>query len=387
ENFNVTPTSDIRVIHEDENGQRRLDLMFWGLVPNWAESPAMGSRLINARSETVMEKASFRGPWRHRRALLPALATAGGLAGGGSYNALSESLLWSTQNELLIATGLLGAWLGLRRRAGAAAVVLIWVALLALEGNPWLITYLTPGSGVLLLIWGLRRRRPPPALAGVGLLLINPLSVDLPYLWLITNDVVVISLFMPLAVLAGGAAALLYEALPPVRRWPRASGLVAAALALAVADYGAFAQRDVLNQSTVLATADDRAAIEWAAANTPPAARFLVNTTGWLDAIQRGADGGWWLLPLAGRWTTTPPVLYIYGAPDYVRHVLAVETTLSGFRPGQEQAIFDLIAAEGVTHIYLGAKGGLLKPELFADRPGFRTIYQRGGVTIIAVAR
>jgi len=71
ENFNVTPTSDIRVIHEDENGQRRLDLMFWGLVPNWAESPAMGSRLINARSETVAVKPSFRSAFRRRRCIIP----------------------------------------------------------------------------------------------------------------------------------------------------------------------------------------------------------------------------------------------------------------------------------------------------------------------------
>ncbi len=71
ENFNVTPTSDIRVVHEDENGQRRLDLMFWGLVPSWAESPAMGSRLINARSETVAVKPSFRSAFRRRRCIIP----------------------------------------------------------------------------------------------------------------------------------------------------------------------------------------------------------------------------------------------------------------------------------------------------------------------------
>lgn len=70
-NFNVTPTSDVRVVHEDENGQRRLDLMFWGLVPSWAESPAMGSRLINARSETVAVKPSFRSAFRRKRCILP----------------------------------------------------------------------------------------------------------------------------------------------------------------------------------------------------------------------------------------------------------------------------------------------------------------------------
>ncbi|NNJ09844.1 hypothetical protein EKD04_005850 [Chloroflexales bacterium ZM16-3] len=337
---------------------------------------------------TGLGVAVITAPWiwlLARRALLPALASDGGLAGGGSYNALNAGLLWSRQNELLIAVGLLGAWLGLRRRVGAAAITLIWVALLAVEANPWLIVYLTPGAGALLLIWGLRRRSLPAGLAGVGLLLINPRTVALPYLWLITNDVLVISLFVPLGVLTGGAAALLYDALPSARRWPRATATITAAAALALAGWGAYDQRGVLNQNTVAATPADRAAITWAAANTPPDARFLVNSIGWLGPVKRGTDGGWWLLPLAGRWTTAPPVLYTYGSPDYVRYVQAIEAAVADYQPGQEQAILDLIASERITYIYLGAKGGALTPELFVGRPGFRTVYQEGGVTIIAV--
>ena len=43
-----------------------------GLAPEWRKDPLEGTRPFNARAETVMEKASFRGPWRHRRGLLPA---------------------------------------------------------------------------------------------------------------------------------------------------------------------------------------------------------------------------------------------------------------------------------------------------------------------------
>jgi len=70
-NYNVTPTSDVKVVIADESGRRRLDSMSWGLVPNWAESPAIGSRLINARSETVATKPSFRSAFRRRRCLIP----------------------------------------------------------------------------------------------------------------------------------------------------------------------------------------------------------------------------------------------------------------------------------------------------------------------------
>jgi putative SOS response-associated peptidase YedK len=69
--FNVTPTSDIRVLREDDNGKRRLDLMFWGLVPSWAQDPAGASRMINARSETAASKPSFRSAFRRRRCIIP----------------------------------------------------------------------------------------------------------------------------------------------------------------------------------------------------------------------------------------------------------------------------------------------------------------------------
>jgi putative SOS response-associated peptidase YedK len=55
-----------------EHGQFNSALMLWGLLPEWSKDPLNGPRPFNARSETVGEKASFRGPWRHRRCLLPA---------------------------------------------------------------------------------------------------------------------------------------------------------------------------------------------------------------------------------------------------------------------------------------------------------------------------
>lgn len=51
---------------------RQLRLLRWGLVPSWAKDLAMGSRLINARAETVAEKPSFRSAFRHRRCLVVA---------------------------------------------------------------------------------------------------------------------------------------------------------------------------------------------------------------------------------------------------------------------------------------------------------------------------
>jgi putative SOS response-associated peptidase YedK len=51
---------------------RQLRVLRWGLVPSWAKDPSIGSRLINARVETVHEKPSFRRAFARRRCLLPA---------------------------------------------------------------------------------------------------------------------------------------------------------------------------------------------------------------------------------------------------------------------------------------------------------------------------
>jgi putative SOS response-associated peptidase YedK len=60
----------------DENGapavQRELRVMRWGLVPSWAKDISIGSRMINARAETVAEKPAFRSAFARRRCLLPA---------------------------------------------------------------------------------------------------------------------------------------------------------------------------------------------------------------------------------------------------------------------------------------------------------------------------
>ena len=69
--FNIAPTQEVPVVAQDERG-RRMGLLRWGLVPSWAKDPAMGSRLINARSETVATKPAFRSAFARRRCLVPA---------------------------------------------------------------------------------------------------------------------------------------------------------------------------------------------------------------------------------------------------------------------------------------------------------------------------
>ena len=92
------------------------------------------------------------------------------------------------------------------------------------------------------------------------------------------------------------------------------------------------------------------------AQNTPADARFLINAAPWLDTADRGADGGWWLLPLAGRWTSTPPVLSVYGPPDYVRDVRARNAVVIGYAKGQEQQLYQMLDRERIDYVYLGPR-------------------------------
>ncbi|MCF8554527.1 MAG: SOS response-associated peptidase [Candidatus Nanopelagicales bacterium] len=70
-NFNVAPTHQIPAVLSRED-ETLLAAFTWGLVPTWAKDPAIGARMINARSETAAEKPSFRSALVKRRCIVPA---------------------------------------------------------------------------------------------------------------------------------------------------------------------------------------------------------------------------------------------------------------------------------------------------------------------------
>jgi putative SOS response-associated peptidase YedK len=69
ENYNVAPSQEVFAIikHDKENW---LEKLHWGLVPFWAKDISIGSRMINARAETVSSKPSFRNAFRKGRCLI-----------------------------------------------------------------------------------------------------------------------------------------------------------------------------------------------------------------------------------------------------------------------------------------------------------------------------
>jgi putative SOS response-associated peptidase YedK len=71
ERYNIAPTQEVPVVISIERG-RELEAMRFGLIPSWAKDKKIGSKLINARAESVHVKPSFRNSFKRQRCLVPA---------------------------------------------------------------------------------------------------------------------------------------------------------------------------------------------------------------------------------------------------------------------------------------------------------------------------
>jgi putative SOS response-associated peptidase YedK len=66
--YNAAPSQKLPVITNQEPGQ--INLYRWGLIPHWAKDISIGNKMINARSETIIEKPSFKTPFKKQRCLV-----------------------------------------------------------------------------------------------------------------------------------------------------------------------------------------------------------------------------------------------------------------------------------------------------------------------------
>ncbi len=66
--YNIAPTQPIAAVPNDK--PNAVDHFLWGLIPFWAKDPNIASRMINARADTLAEKASFKNAYKRRRCLI-----------------------------------------------------------------------------------------------------------------------------------------------------------------------------------------------------------------------------------------------------------------------------------------------------------------------------
>ena len=106
--YNIAPTQPIPVVIL-ENGERHFKLMRWGLVPAWVKDPRKFTLLINARSETVLEKPAFKNAIKRRRCLIPADGYYEWHAAGGRKR---PCFIYRRDRQLFGLAGLAETWVG-----------------------------------------------------------------------------------------------------------------------------------------------------------------------------------------------------------------------------------------------------------------------------------
>ncbi|MFN8482232.1 MAG: DUF6541 family protein [Anaerolineae bacterium] len=363
--------------------------------------------------------------------------------------ALVIALPWETRLSLtLVQTGSLSAWM-----SGSATFNAPHWGLAAL-GYQRELVYLSV-LGALIGFW-FRPRFVAVVLLSTALtvLVTNPSAVGLSNSWIFSNDSLIITAFLPLAMLSGyslaalwgpdlpvmakqwqwvllvGMAALafgvvlwaspgllrfppeawqwatqvgvltlvlgaaflvadlLFRAAPErwyaPQRWVWPLRVVLAALLVGAALWTADGMLTVVNPVTVLATRDDVAAAAWIKDNVPPTARFIVNSRQWQEGAYAATDGGGWLSVLADRATTLPPISYAYSSSaSLIDRVSRTQRVVS--EAANAEALAPVIQSEGATHVYVGAKGGALKPEMFLNKPGFRLLYTNGAAWVFEI--
>lgn len=245
-------------------------------------------------------------------------------------------------NYPLMALSILGAFWGLVKREKLIIVLCLWVVVLLLISNPY---------------W-----------------------VDLPGVGLADYVTVLMSLFFPASIAIGFLAAPLERAMPQVR-------LLIGALLVALAFWGVGRMLTIVDPKNVYVKEADEVAMEWIRENTPEDAKFLVPSVIYDRKLNFviGLDAGYWMPLLAGRDTTAPPMIYLAERPAQKGLAAeAVSLSEASSAPDAKGAL-RVLRDEGVTHVYIGKRGGNIHPESLMGDPDYQLIYHRDGVWIFEV--
>ncbi len=132
--YNIAPTQPVGTIDVDgaKDGRRQWRERRWGLIPHWADDAKIGSRMINARAETVDSLPAFRDSFRQRRCVVPAdgfyewqRIDDGG--GGRSSNRRQPYFLHLADEQPFAIAGLWASWRNRRKDTRVESCTLITV--------------------------------------------------------------------------------------------------------------------------------------------------------------------------------------------------------------------------------------------------------------------
>ncbi len=249
-----------------------------------------------------------------------------------------------------------------------AGLLFLWVAWQALRKRPWAMLPLAMAAWTLFL-----------------LLMLSGDYLGLPSTSLVNLNSLYIILFVPLAIFLGVTLDRLWCWLMGWKRPLPAVGYFVAGLAVtAVLIFGVRQQISILNPNTILARPPDLAGLEWLEENLPPDALIAVNSWLWLGNTYAGADGGAWIVPLTRRQATTPPADYVYNR-QMAAQVNQFNKAAEAITDWSDPATAVWLRDQGVSHIFVGAKGGFLDPAALARNPNMIMLYAQDGVFIFEI--
>lgn len=260
---------------------------------------------------------------------------------------------------LLLLAGIGFIYLLLRRQMGWLVGWSLLLALLATPFGPRFDPFRPDHIAIVLFL--------PGSLLLAGLLVGLAKELERLYLWLSSHWLKGVDLLVR------------------IRRQALGVGWILPLLAGAgLAGWGLWETRDIVNPVTVLVVQADETALRWVDANLPGDARFFINGVPWQGKLYRGVDGGYWLLPVTGRFSVIPPAAFGWGYLDDIQRFLDWSKR-AGAITACDEAFWSLVRDAGLTHVYLREGVGSLQASALVDCAGVERIYAQDGVAIFAI--
>ena len=231
------------------------------------------------------------------------------------------------------------------------------------------------GTAALALLWGIWRRLAGVLAMAAWLTILLAISLPAGAGEFMDPITVITSSFLPLSVMIGVAAG---DFIAIGGRWQRWRTVAVGTPLLLAALYGSTRVVDAVESGAAYVQPEDLAAAAWVSEHVPEDALFMVNTF-WFDFLPDfviASDAGGWLPVLAGRATIVPPMIYPVertAEPDFNKQLVALaEITPDMTSP----AAVALLRNAGITHVFIGQRGGRIDPASLLASPDYALEYQ-----------
>jgi len=229
------------------------------------------------------------------------------------------------------------------------------------------------GFSLIMLIWTV-----------LLFILANLAAFNLPGGGFVNNTSVEIILFMPLSALGGYFLSQLltgWTSFIP-HRWLMGYYGALGVLGLVFALIGAQNLLPILNPITFLFRQADQPAMTWIEENVPSEQTFLINPFAWGYGLYAGNDGGFWISSLTRHETIPPPVLYgLADNPDHIQHINEIIQKVMDLSQKPDE-LYAYLESVNIHYIYIGARGGILSPDVLQNSGLFEVQYQQNGAWV-----